>query len=118
MLGMVFSHLVDNALKFVTSGVAPIIRVWAEEKGEIVRLWVEDNGIGIEPARYEEAFRMFARLNGDTYAGTGIGLAIVKKGVSRMSGRCGVLSIAGQGSRFWVEFSKAPAQKIRNKIIL
>ena len=111
MLGMAVSHLVDNALKFVTRGVAPIIRVWAEEKGEIVRLWVEDNGIGIEPARYDEAFRMFARLNGDTYAGTGIGLAIVKKAISRMSGQCGVLSTPGIGSRFWVELPKAPAQK-------
>ncbi|HEU5200902.1 MAG TPA: ATP-binding protein, partial [Ktedonobacterales bacterium] len=49
-------------------------------------------------------FRVFERLHGiETYPGTGIGLAIVKKGIERMGGRVGVESRLEAGSRFWVE---------------
>ena len=69
-----------------------------------IRLWVEDNGIGIAPEHRERVFRVFERLHGiETYPGTGIGLAIVRKGVERMGGRVGIESEIGQGSRFWVE---------------
>jgi signal transduction histidine kinase len=47
---------------------------------------------------------VFERLHGvDHYAGTGIGLAIVKKGVERMGGKVGVESAPGHGSRFWLD---------------
>jgi signal transduction histidine kinase/CHASE3 domain sensor protein len=69
-----------------------------------IRLWVEDNGIGIAPEYQERIFRVFERLHGvETYPGTGIGLAIVRKGIERMGGRVGVESQLGQGSRFWIE---------------
>jgi len=84
------------------------VRLWAEDRGERVRLWVEDNGLGIAPEHLERIFRIFERLHGiEAYPGTGIGLAIVKKGVERMGGRVGVESAPGQGSRFWVELEKA-----------
>ena len=40
------------------------------------------------------------------YPGTGIGLAIVAKGVERMDGLVGVESEPGKGSRFWFELPK------------
>ncbi|WP_339384004.1 ATP-binding protein [Fischerella sp. FACHB-380] len=53
-------------------------------------------------------FGVFERLHGEeTYPGTGIGLAIVNKGVERMGGRVGVESRLNQGSRFWIQLSKA-----------
>ena len=64
------------------------------------------NGIGIAPEHQERIFRIFERLNGSTYTGTGIGLSIVRKGVERMNGRVGVTSAPGQGSRFWIELPK------------
>jgi len=73
-----------------------------------VRLWIEDNGIGIAPQYQQRIFRVFERLHGvDSYPGTGIGLAIARKGVERMGGRVGVESQTGQGSRFWIELPKA-----------
>ncbi|NJL70056.1 MAG: sensor histidine kinase [Microcoleus sp. SM1_3_4] len=72
-----------------------------------IRLWVEDNGIGIAPEHQKRIFRVFERLHGiESYPGTGIGLAIVCKGVERMGGRVGVESQLGQGSRFWIELRK------------
>ncbi|MEG4853426.1 CHASE3 domain-containing protein [Microcoleus sp. B5-D4] len=73
----------------------------------IIRLWVEDNGIGIALEHQKRIFRVFERLHGiESYPGTGIGLAIVKKGVDRMGGQVGVESQVGQGSRFWIQLRK------------
>ena len=97
-------NLLSNAVKFVPPGVQPQIKVWAQEQDNWVRLWVEDNGIGIDPKYQEQIFGVFERLHSrDTYPGTGIGLAIVRKGAERLGGQAGVESVPSQGSRFWVE---------------
>jgi len=72
-----------------------------------VRLWIEDNGIGIAPEHQQRIFNVFERLHTqESYPGSGIGLAIVRKGVERMGGQVGVESIEGQGSRFWIQLQK------------
>jgi PAS domain S-box-containing protein len=69
-----------------------------------VRLWVEDNGIGIAPEHQQRIFNVFERLHGEeSYPGSGIGLAIVRKGVERMGGQVGVESLVDLGSHFWIE---------------
>jgi PAS domain S-box-containing protein len=107
-LVQVFTNLIANAVKFVACDVQPRVRVWPEESDEWIRIWVEDNGIGIAPQYQERIFQVFERLHSsDTYPGTGIGLAIVRKGVERMEGQVGVESQVGQGSRFWIELRNA-----------
>ena len=105
-LGQVFANLLGNAMKFVAPGVRPQIRLRAEDRGTGVRLWVEDNGIGIPAEMKERVFRVFERLHGASYPGTGVGLSIVRKGIERMGGRVGVESTPGEGSRFWIELRK------------
>ncbi|HEX2091699.1 MAG TPA: ATP-binding protein [Longimicrobiaceae bacterium] len=100
----VMKNLVGNAIKFVAPGARPQVRIRAEEREGRARVWVEDNGIGIAPEHRERIFRIFERLHGiEQYPGTGIGLALVRKGVERLGGRVGVESVPGQGSRFWFE---------------
>jgi signal transduction histidine kinase len=74
-----------------------------------VRLWVEDDGIGIAPEHLDRIFQVFERLHGqEHYPGTGIGLAIVRKGAERLGGGAGAESDGpGRGSRFWVELPGA-----------
>lgn len=105
----VLTNLVSNAVKFVAPHRTPQVRIRTEERpGGIVRLWVEDNGIGVAPESQERIFQVFKRLHTTAYPGTGIGLAIVQRGVERMGGRAGVLSAPGEGSRFWIELARAP----------
>ena len=59
-------------------------------------------------AGYEVVFGVFERLHtAREFPGTGIGLAIVMKGVKRMGGRVGVTSDPAHGSTFWFELPKA-----------
>ena len=74
---------------------------------QVIRLWIQDNGIGIASEYHERIFRVFERLHGvETYPGTGIGLAIVRKGMERMGGQVGVESQPNQGSCFWIDLPK------------
>jgi signal transduction histidine kinase len=80
------ANLVGNALKFHRPDSTPTVRIAAEQLSESVCISVEDNGIGIEPQYSDKIFKVFERLHGaDEYPGTGIGLAIVKRGVERMN---------------------------------
>ena len=103
-LRSVLTNLVSNGIKFVPPGVRPRVRIGSEARDGMERLWVEDNGIGIDPRYHATIFSVFERLHGvETYPGTGIGLAIVRRGTERMGGRAGVDSTPGAGARFWVE---------------
>ncbi|AQT81062.1 histidine kinase [Mycolicibacterium litorale] len=84
LLTMVWQNLVSNAVKFRRDDVAPHVTInCAPGSGEHDGQWMftfSDNGIGIEDEFVDKVFVIFQRLHGrDAYAGTGIGLALVKK---------------------------------------
>ena len=113
-LEQVMGNLITNAIRFVPPEVKPNINISAEERDEVVRLWVEDNGIGIAPEHHERIFRIFERLHGvESYPGTGIGLAIVKKGAEKLGGKVRFESAPGKGSRFWIELTKKGKNEYR-----
>lgn len=99
----VVANLVGNAIRFVPAGTGRI-GISATRDGGSVVLAVCDNGVGI-PAEYQEAiFEMFRRVrDGDgACAGSGMGLAIVKRIVETHGGAVWVESASGEGSVFWV----------------
>jgi len=106
LLSQCFVNLLHNAIKFVSPGVKPRIRISAHVEGDIARVDVTDNGIGIAPDAAERIFEPFRREH-PGYDGTGIGLAIVRKVVACMEGRVGIVPAAGEGSRFWIELKLA-----------
>jgi len=108
-LTQILANLLGNALKFVADGVPPVIQFKAHEKDDRVRITIEDNGSGVPPEYHEKIFRVFERLHRDQREGTGIGLAIVRKGTERMGGRVGLESgPPRKGSLFWIELNKPP----------
>lgn len=118
-LGKVFAHLptfkqiltnlLSNSIKFLAPDRPPQVHIFSTRTDGYVRLWVQDNGIGIAPEHHEKIFGLFQRLHDNqTYPGTGIGLALVRKGAERMGGRVGVESEPAKGSRFWVDLPAGP----------
>lgn len=99
-LTQLFQNLIGNAVKF-RGASDPRVHV-AAERGESSWLFkVTDNGIGIDPRHAKRVFVIFSRLNPrDKYPGTGIGLAICHRIVSRHGGRIWVEPRPTGGSRF------------------
>jgi signal transduction histidine kinase len=106
VLEQVLVNLISNSLKFCDQNCAPRIEIFAEQDSETIRLNVRDNGIGIPEEHRERIFKVFERLHDNQFPGTGIGLAIVQKGMERMGGRVSVSSTPGKGSTFTLIFSK------------
>nr|WP_052170703.1 sensor histidine kinase [Massilia sp. JS1662] len=110
VLVQVFENLIGNAIKFVAPGVAPHVNIDARQHGDAVYIRIADNGIGIPEDKRERVFDVFERLHGEEqYQGTGIGLAIVKKGVERLGGKVGV-EPAPAGTVFRLCLQRPPAQ--------
>jgi PAS domain S-box-containing protein len=108
LLFLALCNLLSNAIKFVPLGLTPQVTIRTQRLGEWIRIEFEDNGIGI-PAEYlDRIFGVFQRLNrAESYPGAGMGLAIVRRAMERMSGRYGVSSTPGKGSRFWIDLLTA-----------
>ncbi len=99
-LVQVLQNLIANAIKF-HGEEPPQVQVSASRgDGEWV-FAVRDNGIGLDAQYADRIFIIFQRLHGrGEFAGTGIGLALCKKIVSRHGGRIWVESEPGKGSTF------------------
>ncbi|WP_428938997.1 sensor histidine kinase [Fontivita pretiosa] len=109
-LALVVQNLLQNAVKFVAPDVRPTITIYASAMpAAMTRLTIQDNGVGIEPYRLADIFHLFEQPQELRQSpGSGIGLAIVRRGVERMGGRVGVDSTPGVGSRFWIELPQDP----------
>lgn len=81
-----FQNLLINALRYSKKNLLIHISV---EKQDTARLFcVSDDGIGIAKGNFERIFNLFQRLHARTeYPGTGIGLSICKKIVTRHGGQ-------------------------------
>jgi PAS domain S-box-containing protein len=113
-LSQLFSNLLSNALKFASQN--PVIHISArvvkgnqlagknlKPEADYMELKFADNGIGFEPQFAERIFQLFQRLHGKSeYAGTGVGLSIVKKIAERHQGYIYAQSEPGVGATFVV----------------
>ncbi|MEO8098720.1 MAG: ATP-binding protein [Acidobacteriota bacterium] len=99
LLVQLFQNLISNAIKYRSSD-PPRIVISAEAIAGGWRFSVRDNGIGIDPQYADYIFGVFRRLHGKEQPGTGIGLALCKAAVERLSGRIWVEPTEGSGSTF------------------
>ncbi|MDA0692876.1 MAG: PAS domain S-box protein [Nitrospinae bacterium] len=114
-LAQLFQNLISNALKYSKENVPPKIKVSSRSNGNFAwEILVEDNGIGIDPKYFHKIFKPFERLHSDDqYGGTGIGLAICAKVLSRHEGSVRLESVPDKGSVFIITLPKiqAPASQ-------
>ncbi len=109
----VFQNLVMNSLKFAKADVPPVITVTSERtaslsvdaptasEGDYCRITFSDNGIGFNEKHIDKIFALFQRLNArEQYEGTGIGLAIAKKIITKHNGSITAKGIEGEGATF------------------
>ena len=88
MMHQVFVNLLSNAIKFSRARTPARIKVGGYVKGDETVYYVQDNGVGFDMQYAGKLFGVFQRLHGVTeFEGTGIGLAIVKRIITRHGGR-------------------------------
>lgn len=108
-LQQIFINLIGNALKFSEQGqISAGVRIKEKHKDHLILLAeIEDQGIGISKDKHEKIFEPFNQI-GDPlttkYRGTGLGLSIARHLVEMMSGKLGVDSEPGKGSKFYFTF--------------
>jgi signal transduction histidine kinase len=102
-LAEAFTNLIDNAIKYTPADRQPLIEIGARLEAGIVDCWVADNGIGIPPELREDAFELFRRLETAKHletAGSGVGLAVVRRIVERHGGKVWIEDNPAGGCRF------------------
>ncbi len=101
LLRQAWANLIGNALKYSSKVAAPRIEVGGRANGTECEYWVRDNGAGFDPRYADKLFGVFRRLHGeDEFPGTGVGLAIVRRVVSRHGGRVWAEGRPGEGACF------------------
>lgn len=109
-LTIILRNILANAIKFTKEKPNPSIEIGFTDKPSSWLIYVKDNGIGFDMKYHGRIFEIFQRLHrAEDYAGTGIGLAMVSKGMQRLNGKVWAESILGEGSTFYLEIPKLAA---------
>ena len=102
LLRVALVNLLENAWKFTGQVAAPTVTIASETQADgVVCFLVRDNGAGFDPGHARRLFEPFERLHrAEDFPGTGIGLATVKRVVTRHGGRVSAEARPGQGATF------------------
>ncbi|HUG42432.1 MAG TPA: ATP-binding protein [Longimicrobiales bacterium] len=106
-LRQVLVHLLENALRY--SPPQSEITVAAGTDGAEVVIRVADQGPGVPAGKEEEIFQPYRRLEGQGGAGMGLGLAIARGLVERMSGTIALDAEAAAGATFVLTLRRSEA---------
>lgn len=102
LLRQVWTNFIGNAVKYSSASAQPIVEIGSQEVDNKIYYFVHDNGVGFDMAEASQVFDAFKRLeSGKQFAGSGIGLAIVNRIVSRHGGRVWTESQRGAGATFY-----------------
>jgi signal transduction histidine kinase len=100
LIRQVWLNLLDNAVKYTARVARPEVIISGREDQDKVIFEISDNGVGFDSRYSDKLFQVFHRLHGAEYPGTGVGLAIVQRVVSRHGGEVWARSTPELGSTF------------------
>jgi PAS domain S-box-containing protein len=101
LLRQVWTNLISNAIKYTGKTPKPHIKISGSQSNGENRYSVRDNGVGFSMEYVEKLFGVFQRLHrADEFSGTGVGLAIVHRIVSRHGGKVWAEGKTNQGAVF------------------
>lgn len=108
LLSAVLQNLLGNAWKFTARQAAARIDVGSQSSADGSTVYfVKDNGVGFDMAQAEKLFGVFERLNSASdFAGTGVGLATVKRIIDRHDGRVWAEGKVNEGSTFYFSLGR------------
>lgn len=103
----VWVNLISNAIKYSAKNKHPVIEIGVNETTKENVFFIKDNGVGFDLKYKEKLFKVFQRLHNDTeFEGTGVGLAIVEKIITKHGGKVWANAIPGQGACFYFSLPK------------
>jgi PAS domain S-box-containing protein len=102
LLRTVMENLIGNAWKFTSKKEQAIIEIGSTFLNNETTYYVKDNGVGFDKTYADKLFAVFQRLHSETeFPGTGIGLAIVHRAISKHNGKVWAESEVNQGATFY-----------------
>ncbi|HCW08420.1 MAG TPA: PAS domain-containing sensor histidine kinase, partial [Cytophagales bacterium] len=101
LLKQVWVNYISNALKYSSKNKQPQVELSSTAGEQEIIYTVHDNGIGFDPAYANKLFKVFQRLHSqEDFEGTGVGLAMVEKIITKHGGRFWAESNLGKGATF------------------
>ncbi|OQP44914.1 hypothetical protein A4R26_32480 [Niastella populi] len=102
LLRQVLTNLISNAIKYSSKSVSPQVIIGAFDENNECIYYVQDNGVGFSMEYANKLFGVFQRLHSnDEFEGTGVGLAIVQRIVTKHGGRIWAEGEPGAGATFY-----------------
>lgn len=102
LMKSVFNNLISNAIKYSCKKEVPIIDIGSYLHEDEIIYFVKDNGVGFDMKHADKLFGVFQRLHiVNEFEGTGVGLAIVQRIVSKHGGRVWANAVKDEGATFY-----------------
>ncbi|MBS1531952.1 MAG: two-component sensor histidine kinase [Bacteroidetes bacterium] len=102
MMNQVWVNLLSNAIKYSSNKEKPAVKIASELRKDSVHYSVIDNGVGFDMRYADKLFGVFQRLHSsEDFEGTGVGLAIVHRIISRHKGKTWAKGVPDKGASFY-----------------
>lgn len=109
LIRLVWDNLISNAIKYSSKKELSEISIDSNVEADMIVYSIKDNGVGFDMQYVNKLFGIFQRLHSESeFEGNGVGLANVKRIISRHNGRIWAEGEVDKGATFWFSLPAAP----------